>query len=338
MRAVKFTEAGGPEVIEVVEVDRPEPGPGEVLIKVAAAGLNRADALQRRGHYPPPPGASDIPGLEVSGTIVGHGPAPQKGANRYARQQQRLPLGTEVCALLTGGGYAEYVVAPAGQVLEVPEPVSLLAAASLPEVAATVYTNLFYDQRVRPGDTVLIHGGSGGIGSMAIQLLAALQCTVIVTVSSAEKALYALNLGANHVINYQRQDFVEQVKVMTDGAGVDYILDVVGAKYLDKNIQALARYGTMITIGLQGGTTAELNMGALLAKKLTLRGSTLRDRSLKEKRRIMTQLGRNIWPLITGGFVNTYVDRTFPLAEAAQAHEYFDSGQHRGKVLLTMDH
>lgn len=338
MRAVKFTAAGGPEVIEIVEVDRPEPAAGEVLIKVAAAGLNRADALQRRGHYPPQPGMSDIPGLEVSGTVVAYGPTPEKGAGRFARKQAQLPLGAEVCALLSGGGYADYVAVPAGQVLEVPEPVSLRAAASLPEVAATVYTNLFFDQRVRPGDRVLIHGGSGGIGSMASQLLAALQCTVIVTVSSAEKAMYALNLGATHVINYQRQDFAEQVKIMTDGAGVDFILDVVGAKYLQRNVDSLAPFGTMVTIGLQSGARAELDMGSLLRKKLTLRGSTLRDRSLKQKRKIMSQVGANVWPLISEGYVNTYIDRTFDLEDAQAAHEYFDSGQHRGKVLLTMDH
>ncbi|MFC0582265.1 NAD(P)H-quinone oxidoreductase [Micrococcoides hystricis] len=338
MRAVKFTGAGGPEVIEIVEVDRPEPAAGEVLIKVAAAGLNRADALQRRGHYPPQPGMSDIPGLEVSGTVVAYGPTPEKGAGRFASKQAQLPLGAEVCALLSGGGYADYVAVPAGQVLEVPEPVSLRAAASLPEVAATVYTNLFFDQRVRPGDRVLIHGGSGGIGSMAIQLLAALQCTVIVTVSSAEKAMYALNLGATHVINYQRQDFAEQVKIMTDGAGVDFILDVVGAKYLQRNVDSLAPFGTMVTIGLQSGARAELDMGSLLRKKLTLRGSTLRDRSLKQKRKIMSQVGANVWPLISEGYVNTYIDRTFDLEDAQAAHEYFDSGQHRGKVLLTMDH
>ena len=334
MRAVKFSGAGGPEVLEIVDVPTPTPGPGEVLIKVAAAGLNRADALQRRGHYPPPEGASDIPGLEVSGTVVSFGSAPEKGAKKFAKAKERMPVGSEVCALLTGGGYAEYVVAPAGQVLPVPEPLDVVAAASVPEVAATVYANFFFDNRVKPGDVVLIHGGSGGIGTMAIQLLSALQCTVIVTVSSAEKAAYALNLGAHHVINYERQDFLDQVRKITAGEGVDFILDVVGGKYLDKNVKSLAIGGTIITIGLQGGAKGEINLAQMVSKRAILRGSALRPRSVKTKSQIMGELYRNVWPLISSGYVTSHLDRIFDFDDVVEAHEYFDSGQHRGKVLL----
>ncbi len=323
MRAVVITADGGPEVLEVRNVPEPVPGNGEVLIGVVAAGLNRADVQQRRGLYPPPPGASEYPGLEVSGRIA------DPGDSQFTR-------GDEVVALLSGGGYAERVAVPAGQVLPVPDGVSLVEAASLPEVAATVYSNLFMTARLDEGQSVLIHGGSGGIGTMAIQLARALGARPIATAGSASKVELVRSLGAEG-INYREEDFVERVLELTDGRGADVILDVIGAKYLERNVKALAIGGRLVIIGLQGGAKAELSLGALMGKRASVIGTTLRSRPVEEKSEIMAAVGQHVWPLIESGDIKTQVDRTFPLSQAPAAHEYFDSGEHTGKVLLALD-
>ncbi|WP_294569004.1 NAD(P)H-quinone oxidoreductase [uncultured Arthrobacter sp.] len=323
MKAVVIRGPGGPEMLELREVPDPEPKPGEVVIDVVAAGLNRADVQQRRGVYPPPPGASEYPGLEVSGRISN-----PNGST--------LPAGAEVVALLSGGGYAEKVAVPAGQVRGVPDGVELVEAAALPETAATVYSNLFMTAGLKAGETVLIHGGAGGIGTMAIQLARAFGAVPLVTAGSPDKLRLAASLGAAATINYREQDFVEEVRAATGGAGADVILDVVGAKYLERNIQALAVGGRLVVIGLQGGATAEVNLGVLMTKRASIAGSTLRARPPKQKAEIMAAVEREVWPLVAAGRVRPLVGRTFPLAEAAAAHEYFDSGEHTGKILLTV--
>lgn len=322
MRAVVITDDGGPEVLEVRDVADPIPADGEVLIDVAATGLNRADVQQRRGVYPPPPGASEYLGLEVSGRIA------NPGNSVFAE-------GDEVVALLSGGGYAERVAVPVGQVLPVPDGVSLVDAASLPEVAATVYSNLFMAARLVEGETVLIHGGAGGIGTMAIQLARALGVHAVATAGSASKVELVRSLRAEG-INYRDEDFVERIRELTDGRGADVILDVVGAKYLERNVKALATNGRLVIIGLQGGAKAELNLGALMGKRAAVMGTTLRSRPVEEKSAIMAAVGKNVWPLVESGEVKTQVSRTFALEDAAAAHEYFDSGEHTGKVLLTL--
>ncbi|MHA7263185.1 NAD(P)H-quinone oxidoreductase [Arthrobacter sp. TMN-37] len=323
MKAVVIRGPGGPEMLELREVPDPEPKPGEVMIDVVAAGLNRADVQQRRGVYPPPPGASEYPGLEVSGTVAD----PNGSA---------FPPGTPVVALLSGGGYAEKVAVPAGQVLKAPEGVDLGEAAGLPETAATVYSNLFSTAGLKAGETVLIHGGAGGIGTMAIQLARAFGAVPLVTAGSAGKLRLAASLGAVAGINYKEEDFVERVRTATGGAGADVILDVVGAKYLERNVRALAVGGRLVVIGLQGGTTAEVNLGALMAKRASIAGSTLRARPPAQKAAIMAAVEREVWPLVAAGKVLPLVGRTFPLAEAAAAHEYFDSGDSTGKILLAV--
>lgn len=329
MKAVNIREAGGPEVLEVRQVPAPDPGLGEVLIEVAAAGLNRADVQQRRGFYPPPEGITEVPGLEVSGRIAALGPDHEPAVHGLA-------VGDEVVALLAGGGYAEQVAVPTGQVLPVPDGVDVTTAAALPEVAATVFSNLFMAAGVRAGETVLIHGGAGGIGTMAIQLVKAFDARAAVTASSQEKLDMAASLGAEVLINYREQDFVEQIKSATGGRGADVILDVVGAKYLDQNLSALAVSGRLVVIGLQGGVKAELNLGKLMAKRAAVIGTTLRARPVEEKSAIMYAVGEHVWPLISAGTVKPLVDRTFPIEDVAAAHEYFDSGSHIGKILLTM--
>ncbi|MDQ0278715.1 NADPH2:quinone reductase [Arthrobacter silviterrae] len=327
MKAIVAPQPGGPDVLTLAEVPAPVPGPGEVLIDVVAAGINRADVQQRRGFYPPPAGASTILGLEVSGRIAGFGP----------NVTRPFSLGDKVVALLSGGGYAEQVAVPAGQVLPLPGGVDVVTAASLPEVAATVYSNLFMTAQLQPGETVLIHGGTGGIGVMAVQLAKAAGARVIATAGSDEKAAMLTGyLGADLAINYRSQDFVELVREHTGGLGANVILDVVGAKYLAQNVQALALYGRLVVIGLQGGTTAELDLGALLAKRAAVIGTTLRARPAEEKATIMDGVRGHVWPLLASGAVKTLVDKTFPLSQAAAAHEYFDSGAHVGKVLLTL--
>ncbi|MFZ3416478.1 NAD(P)H-quinone oxidoreductase [Arthrobacter sp. 3Tela_A] len=325
MKAIVITEPGGPEVLAHSDVPAPVPGPGEVLIDVVAAGLNRADVLQRQGNYPVPPGAPEYPGLEVSGRVAAIGTG-----------VEGLEVGADVVALLSGGGYAEQVAVPAGQVLPVPADMDLVTAAALPEVAATVFSNLFMAAGVREGEYVLIHGGAGGIGTMAIQLVAAFGAVPMVTASSPAKLELARSLGAKVLINYKEQDFVEEVRAATNGHGADVILDVMGAKYLQRNLDALAVEGRLVIIGLQGGTRAELDLNALMRKRCAVMGTTLRARPEAEKSAIMAAVGEYVWPLLKDGSVKPLVDRTFPLAEAAAAHEYFDSGQHTGKILLTI--
>lgn len=327
MAAAEFTGAGGPEVIEVKRRPVPAPGAGEVLIKVEAAGLNRADVQQRRGHYPPPPGASDIPGLEVSGTIVSVG--------RGVRAGQWGP-GQRVAALLSGGGYAEYAVAPVTQLLAVPEPLDLVDAAGLPEVACTVVSNLLHTVTVRPGDWVLVHGGSGGIGSFALQMLREFGARAIATGSSEQKLEWALDHGATAAIDHTKEDFVQRVNEITEGHGADVILDVVGAKYLSRNVDALSVGGRLVVIGLVGGSTAELDLGKLLTKRAGVIATSLRSRPEEEKAAVVASVQQRILPLVAAGRIRIDVDRVFPLARAAEAHEYFDSGVHRGKVLLRM--
>jgi putative PIG3 family NAD(P)H quinone oxidoreductase len=327
MKAVYITKPGGPEVLEVREVDAPVPGPGEVLIDVVAAGLNRADVQQRRGYYPPPPGASEIPGLEVSGRIAGFGRGVTKACS----------VGDKVVALLAGGGYAEQVAVPAEQVLRIPDGVDVVTAASLPEVAATVYSNLVMTAQLQPGETVLIHGATGGIGTMAIQLAKAFGAKVATTAGTAEKVGTAKAfLGADIAINYNEEDFPESLKRQNGGKGADVILDVVGAKYLAQNVEALADYGRLVVIGLQGGVKGELDLGQLLRKRAAVVATSLRPRPVQEKGAIMNAVRESVWPLIADGRIRPLVAKTFPLDQAAAAHEYFDSGDHVGKILLVM--
>ncbi|MCH8560367.1 NAD(P)H-quinone oxidoreductase [Nesterenkonia sp. LB17] len=328
MRAVQYSDAGGPEVIALAEQADPTPATGQVLIEVAAAGLNRADVMQRLGVYPPPRGASEIPGLEVSGRVIAAG----QGSGVIVEEL----IGKAVVALLAGGGYAEKVVVDARHVLPVPAGVSLTDAAGLIEVAATVHSNLRGEAQVKPGDTVLVHGGTGGIGSFALQYLHGLGAEVLTTVGSADKASLAVELGADHVINYREEDLGARVQELTEGRGVDVILDVVGAKYLETNLRSLATAGRLVIIGLQGGRTAELDLGLMLAKRLRIIATTLRSRDAEAKAEIVQAVGAEIWPLIESGQIRIQTDKTFPLEQAAAAHEYFDSGTHTGKVLLTM--
>ena len=323
MKAVVLREFGEPDVLQVANVEPPSLQVGEVLIDVVAAGLNRADVQQRLGVYPPPPGASEYPGLEVSGRIADPG-------------ESGFQPGDAVVALLAGGGYAEQVAVAAGQVLPVPAGVDLVAAAALPEVAATVYSNLVLVAGLRSGETLLIHGASGGIGTMAIQLARALGARTIVTAGTAGKLDYARSLGAEVCVNYREQDFVAEVGAVTDGRGADVILDVVGAKYLGRNVEALATGGRLVVIGLQGGAKAEIDLGSLMGKRASVTGTTLRSRPAQEKASIMAGVREHVWPLISNGSISVPVDRTFPLSEVVQAHQYFDSGQHTGKVLLTL--
>ncbi|WP_102160481.1 NAD(P)H-quinone oxidoreductase [Zhihengliuella halotolerans] len=332
MRAVEYTEAGGPDVINVATRPVPQPGPGEVLIKVAAAGLNRADVAQRRGVYPPPAGESDIPGLEVSGTVVERGPGVQIG--------QGYDDGAHVCALLAAGGYAEYVVAPVAQTVPVPAGVSLVDAAGLPEAAATVWSNLVMEAGIEPGERLLVHGASGGIGSAAIQIMTAYGVDVAVTGSTAGKLEYARELGADVVIDYGAEDFVERIREATndrDEPGADVILDVVGAKYLERNVEALGTGGRLVVIGMTGGARAELDLSKLMARRGRIIATTLRARPAEEKARIMQEVREHVWPMITHKHLTVTTDRVFGLSQAREAHEYFDSGEHRGKVLLVVD-
>ncbi|PVZ52995.1 NAD(P)H-quinone oxidoreductase [Arthrobacter sp. H-02-3] len=327
MKAVYISEPGGPEVLEVREVEAPVAGPGEVLIDVVAAGLNRADVQQRKGFYPPPPGASEIPGLEVSGRIAGFGPGVTKA----------FSVGDKVVALLSGGGYAQKVAVPAGQVLRIPDGVDLVTAASLPEVAATVYSNLIMTAQLQPGETVLIHGATGGIGTMAIQLAKAIGARVATTAGNAEKVSTAKAfLGADIAINYAEEDFPASLRAQNGGKGADVILDVVGAKYLGQNIEALADYGRLVVIGLQGGAKAELDLGQLLRKRAAIIATALRPRPVEEKTVIMNAVRDAVWPMLTDGRIRPLVAKTFPLDQVAAAHTYFDSGDHVGKVLLVM--
>ncbi|UQA35116.1 NAD(P)H-quinone oxidoreductase [Streptomyces sp. HNA39] len=323
MHAITIPEPGGPEALVWAEVPDPVPGDGEVLVEVVAGAVNRADVLQRQGFYDPPPGASPYPGLECAGRIAALGP----GVTGWA-------VGDAVCALLSGGGYAEKVAVPVGQLLPVPDGVELTVAAALPEVTATVWSNVFMVAHLRPGETVLIHGGASGIGTMAIQLAKAVGARVAVTAGSPEKLARCAELGADILINYREQDFVEEVRENTAGAGADVILDIVGAKYLDRNVQALAVNGRLAIIGLQGGVKGELNLGALLAKRAAVTATSLRSRPIAEKAAIVAAVREHVWPLIADGVVRPVVDRTVPMADAAEAHRVLESSAHVGKVLL----
>lgn len=323
MACMEYDGAEGPEVLRLARRAVPVPGPGEVLVKVAAAGINRADLLQRAGHYPPPEGASDLPGLEVSGTVASVG----EGV-------QGWEPGTEVCALLAGGGYAEYVAVPAPQLARVPEGVSLVEAASLVEVAATCWSNLVMRAGVQAGDWVLVHGGTGGIGSFALQLLAALGARPLATAGSAAKVARCRDLGAVDAVDYHDDDLPGWVDEVTEGHGADVILDVVGAAGLPDHVQALAEGGRLVVIGMQKGTTGELDLAALMAKGAWVTGSKLRSQPVERKGRIMEQVARQVWPLVADGAITPQVDRVFPLAQAAAAQEHLDTSERGGKVLL----
>ena len=324
MKAITIPEFGGPEAMVLSEVPDLEPRAGEVLVRVAAAGVNRADVLQRQGHYAPPPGESDVPGLEVSGTIEALG----DGVEGWS-------VGDEVCALLSGGGYAELVRVPAGQLLPVPAGVSLINAAALPEVTCTVWSNVFLTANLQPGETLLVHGGSSGIGTMAIQLGRAIGAVVAVTAGSPEKLAACADLGAEVLVNYREEDFVERVMAATDGAGADVVLDNMGAKYLARNVSVLATGGRLVVIGMQGGTRAELDLGVLLRKRAAVIATSLRARPLGEKATIVAAVREHVWPLIEAGEVRPVVMSRHPLADAAAAHRELEASAHIGKILLT---
>ena len=307
------------------EVPDPVPGEGEVLVEVVAGAVNRADIVQRQGFYDPPPGASPYPGLECSGRIAALGP----GVSGWA-------VGDEVCALLAGGGYAEKAAVPAGQLLPVPEGVDLVRAAALPEVTCTVWSNVFMIANLRPGETFLVHGGSSGIGTMAIQLAKAVGAKVAVTAGSKEKLDRCAELGADILIDYREQDFVAELKEATGGAGADVILDNMGAKYLDRNIQSLAVNGRLAIIGMQGGVKGELNIGALLTKRAAISATSLRARPPEEKAAIVAAVREHVWPLIEDGLVRPVVDRELPMSDAAAAHRVVEESGHVGKVLLVV--
>ncbi|MGI8879185.1 MAG: NAD(P)H-quinone oxidoreductase [Jatrophihabitans sp.] len=323
MRAVVITKPGPPEVLEVRDVPDPVAGTGEVLLDVAASAINRADLLQREGNYAPPPGASQYPGMECSGTIAGLG----SGVTGWT-------VGQQVCALLAGGGYAEKVAVPVGQLLPVPERISLVDAAALPEVTCTVWSMVFDRGRLQPGETFLVHGGTSGIGTMAIQLAHRHGATVFATAGSPEKVRACRELGADVAINYRDEDFVEQVMAATDKRGVDVILDNMGAGYLPRNVQALAMDGRLVVLGLQGGTKGELDLGRLLARRGTVTAASLRARSIESKAAIVSATQAFVWPALETGEVKPVIDRELPLADVVEAHRLVASSQHIGKVLL----
>jgi putative PIG3 family NAD(P)H quinone oxidoreductase len=322
MHAIVITAPGNPDVLTWTEVDDPVPGPGEVVVDVVAAGVNRADVMQRMGFYPPPPGAPPYPGLECSGTVAATGP----GVTRWH-------AGDEVCALLAGGGYAEKVAVPEGQLLPKPSGVPLGTAAAYPESACTVYSNVFQAARLRRGEVFLVHGG-GGIGTMAIQLAKNAGATVAVTAGSREKLERCRELGADILINYREKDFTESLKDATDGHGADVILDIVGAAYLSANVEALAADGRLVSIGLLRGSKGELDMGMLMAKRGTIIGTTLRARPLEQKARIVEAVAEHVWPQIEAGRVNPMIYRELALSAAAEAHRIMESSTHTGKILL----
>jgi len=322
MRAVVAPEPGTPEVLTIEEVSDPRPAAGEVVIDVVAAGVNRADLLQRQGNYSPPPGAPTWLGLECSGTVTELG----DGVSEWQ-------VGDQVCALLTGGGYAEQVAVPAVQVLPVPRGVDLIEAAGLPEVACTVWSNVIDVGKLQPGETLLVHGGGSGIGTMAIQVAKALGARVLVTCGSDAKVQRCQALGAEG-INYRTDDFVETTKNLTDGRGADVVLDVIGAKYLTRNVDVLAKGGRLVVIGLQGGVKGELNLGALMGKRASVHGTTLRARPTVDKGRIVAAVRREIWPLIESGAIRPVIDRTVDWSDAGDAHRAMESGENFGKILL----
>ena len=323
MIAIDPPVAGGPEVLQPVERPVPKPGAGEVLIRVAAAGVNRPDVMQRLGFYPPPPGAPSIPGLEVAGTVVALG----EGVDPALR-------GQAVCALVAGGGYAQFCTAPVGQCLPVPGGFSMVEAAALPETFFTVWANLFRLGGAREGDTVLVHGGTSGIGTTAILLGKAFGLTVIVTAGSAEKCARALEIGAAHAIDYKAQDFVAEVKRITGGRGVAAVLDMVGGDYFPRNLACLAEEGRHVSIAAQRGPAAEVSLWEVMRKRLVLTGSTLRARPVEFKAALADELRREVWPHLEAGRIRPAIHAVFPLAEAAEAHRLMDSGEHVGKIVL----
>lgn len=325
MIAIEIRQPGNPDVLVPAERPRPVPGPGDVLIKVAAAGINRPDVMQRRGRYAPPPGASDIPGLEVAGTIDALGP-----------DVRDWRIGDRVCALVSGGGYAEFCAAPAPQCLPVPSGLDFTAAAAIPETFFTVWTNVFDRGRLARGESLLVHGGSSGIGTTAIQLARARGARVFATAGSAEKCAACEALGAARAVNYKTDDFVSVVREATGGRGVDVVLDMVGAEYFARNLDVLAADGRLVEIATQRGATAEINLVAIMQRRLTVTGSTLRPRSVAEKGAIAAALRAEVWPLLESGEVKPIVHATFPLARAADAHQLMESGAHIGKIVLVI--
>ena len=323
MRAVVITRPGEPEVLQWLEVPDPVPGPGEVVIDVAASGVNRADLMQRQGFYPPPPGAPPYPGLECSGRVRAVG-------DEVASWRP----GDQVCALLSGGGYAEQVAVPEGQLLPVPGSVEVTTAAAFPETACTVYANVFQLAGLAEGELLLVHGGSSGIGTMAIQLAKAFGARVACTAGSAEKLARCRALGADVVVNYRTEDFVGAVQDATGGAGADVILDIIGASYLARNLAALATGGRLVVIGRQGGSRAELDLGILQAKRASLHATTLRARPAHEKAAVVAAVREHVWPLIDAGKVAPVVDRELPMSQAAEAHRVMAASEHVGKILL----
>jgi NADPH2:quinone reductase len=325
MLAIDPEKPGGPDVLVPVERPVPSPGPGEVLVRVAAAGVNRPEVMQRLGFYPPPPGAPSILGMEISGKIV-----------EVGEDVPREMLGQPVCALIAGGAYAEYAVAPLGTCLPVPAALSMVEAAAMPETLFTVWTNLFERAYAAEGDTVLVHGGTSGIGTMAIALAKLFGLTIIVTCGSAEKCAAVLALGADHAIDYKSEDFVARVKEITGGKGVAVVLDMVGGDYVPRNLQCLADDGRHVSIAVQGGLMATIPIFEVMRRRLTLTGSTLRPRSVDFKTMVADELARTVWPHVAEGRLRPVIDSTFPLADAAKAHERMESGAHMGKIVLVI--
>ena len=325
MTAIEITAPGGPEALQPAERPVPQPGQGEILIEVHAAGINRPDVLQRMGKYEPPPGASDIPGLEVSGIVAALG----EGVTD-------IKIGDKVCALLAGGGYAEYVTAPAAQVLPVPAGLSMVEAACLPETFFTVWSNVFDRGRLKEGETFLVHGGSSGIGTTAIPLAKAFGAKVFTTAGSAEKCAVCVELGADRAINYKDEDFVEVIKAETKGKGVDVVLDMVGGDYIPRTISIMATEGRHVSIAFLQSPKVALNFFPVMTKRLTLTGSTLRARPIADKKAIADQLREKVWPLLAAGKIAPRVYKTFPLAEAGDAHALMETSQHIGKIALVV--
>ena len=323
MRAVIITQPGGPEVLRLEEVPDPVPGPGEVLVAVAAAGLNRADVLQRQGNYPPPPGSPPYPGMECSGRIIELGP-----------EVAGWQVGDEVCALLGGGAYAEKVAVPQGQLLPVPDGVSLVDAAALPEATCTIQGTVYQMAHLAPGETFLVHGGAGGIGTFAIQIANAEGCTVACTAGSPEKLARCRELGADLAISYRDEDFTAAVLEFTGWHGADVILDIMGASYLARNLDALATWGRLVGIATRGGSRAEVDLGLLMLKRATIVAATLRTRTVAEKAEVVAATREHIWPLISAGKVIPVIHAVLPMSEAAEAHRMLDDGSHVGKILL----
>lgn len=323
MTAIEIAHPGGPDVLRIVERPTPRPEQRDVLIKIAAAGVNRVDLMQREGKYPPPPGASDIPGLEVSGVIAEVGPA-----------AQRWRVGDQVCALITGGGYAEYCVAPDVQCLPVPHGVDLVSAAALPEACFTVWTNAFDRGRLKSGETFLVHGGSSGIGTTAIQMGRTFGARVFATAGSAEKCAACERLGAERAVNYRETDFVSELMTLTGNRGIDLILDMVGGDYLRRNVDLLAFDGRLVQIAVRGGTKGELNLLRMQRQRLTITGSTLRARPVSEKEQIARAVETQVWPAIAAGAVRPVIYGTYPLSQAAEAHRVIEAGHQIGKLVL----